>query len=120
MAGGAGGLLVSLWISSALVRFATVDLPITTATSSNMRVLAFTAGLAMLTALLFGTFPALQASRVDVNAGLREGGRGQTLGPKRIRMLDTLVIGQFALALILLISAGLLARSFSRLIATNP
>jgi putative ABC transport system permease protein len=119
-AGGAAGALVAFWFRDALVRFATVNLPITGSASSSLTLIAFTAALAMLTALLFGIFPALQASLVEVNVGLREGGRGQSLGPKRARVLDALVTAQFALALILLIGAGLLARSFSRLIATNP
>lgn len=118
--GGGAGLLLSFWATTVLVNIATVNLPLANTSYSSLGVIAFTAVLSAITALLFGMFPALQASRVEVNEGLREGGRGQTAGRRRGRTLNALVIAQFALALVLLVGAGLLARSFSRLLATNP
>ncbi len=117
--GGALGLLLSLWAANALVHFAPT-LPLAGETHVDSRVLLFTLALSLFTALIFGIFPALQASQVEVSEGLREGGRSQTAGRKQSRALNALVTAQFALALILLVGAGLLLRSFSRLLATNP
>ena len=80
-------------------------------------VLAFTAGLALLTGLLFGLVPAVRAYGMGLAAGMREGGRGSSANR---RMGSALVAAQFALSLILLIGAGLLLRSFARLESVNP
>ena len=80
-------------------------------------VLAFTAGLALLTGLLFGLVPALRAYGMGLEAGMREGGRG---GSANRRMGSALVAVQFALSLILLIGTGLLLKSFQRLESVNP
>ncbi len=118
--GGLLGQLLSFWTRSVLVHAAQLSLPITGVSDSSGRVLLFTFLLSLLTALVFGLFPSLQASQTDVIRGLREGGRSQTSGKKQGRTLTALVTAQFALALVLLIGAGLLLRSFSRLLATNP
>ncbi|MDQ2712074.1 MAG: ABC transporter permease, partial [Acidobacteriota bacterium] len=118
--GGLLGLLLSFWTKGVLVNAAQISLPITSVGDSSGRVLVFTFVLSLLTALVFGLFPSLQASQTDVIGGLREGGRSQTSGKKQGRTLSALVTAQFALALVLLIGAGLLLRSFSRLLATNP
>jgi putative ABC transport system permease protein len=81
-------------------------------------VLAFTVGLAVLTGLLFGLAPAWKTSRQDVQDTLREGGRG-TPGPAHHRVRNTLVVAQVSLALILLVGAGLLLRSFARVLAAD-
>ncbi|MEN3331160.1 MAG: hypothetical protein V7641_525 [Blastocatellia bacterium] len=78
----------------------------------NGTVLAFTAGVALLTGLLFGLTPALRAYKMGLAGGMREGGRGTT-GSRR--MNGALVAAQFALSLMLLIGAGLLFKSFQRL-----
>jgi len=80
-------------------------------------VLAFTAGLALLTGLLFGLMPALRAYGMGLAAGMNEGGRGSA-GNRRIN--SVLVAAQFALSLILLIGTGLLLKSFQRLESVNP
>jgi predicted permease len=80
-------------------------------------VLAFTAGLALLTGLLFGLMPALRAYGMGLAVGMREGGRGSA---SNRRLGSTLVAAQFALSLILLIGTGLLLKSFQRLAAVNP
>jgi putative ABC transport system permease protein len=74
----------------------------------------------MLTGIIFGTFPALQLSRVDLNTTLREEGRGSSAGHTRARMKSLLVVGQVALCLLLLLAAGLLLRSFVQLLRIDP
>ncbi|HJQ25490.1 MAG TPA: ABC transporter permease [Blastocatellia bacterium] len=80
-------------------------------------VLAFTAGLALLTGLLFGLVPALRAYGMGLAAGMNEGGRGSSSNQ---RLGSALVAAQFALSLILLIGTGLLLKSFQRLESVNP
>jgi predicted permease len=80
------------------------------------RVLAFTAGLTILTGLLFGMMPALRAYALGIDGGLREGSRGAT---SHRRLNSALVAVQFALSLVLLIGAGLLLKSFQRLESVN-
>jgi predicted permease len=82
-------------------------------------VLAFTLGVSVLTGLAFGLVPAVQAWRTDVNAALKEEGRGDT-GGHRKWLQHSLVVSEVALALVLLIGAGLLIKSFSRLLDVNP
>ena len=84
--------------------------------SLSGRVLAFTAGLAILTGLLFGMMPALRAYAMGIESGLREGSRGTT---SHRRLNSALVAVQFALSLVLLIGAGLLLKSFQRLESVN-
>jgi putative ABC transport system permease protein len=84
--------------------------------SLSGRVLAFTAGLTILTGLLFGMMPALRAYAMGLESGLREGARG-TVSHRRLN--SALVAVQFALSLVLLIGAGLLLKSFQRLESVN-
>ena len=84
--------------------------------SLSGRVLAFTAGLSVLTGLLFGLMPALRAYAMGIETGMREGARG-TVSHRRLN--SALVAVQFALSLVLLIGAGLLLKSFQRLGAVN-
>jgi putative ABC transport system permease protein len=76
--------------------------------------------LSVVTGLFFGVVPALQASRPDLNETLKEGGRGGTSGPGRHRLRSALAIGEIALALVLLVGAGLMFRSFQRLLSVDP
>ncbi|HWP41819.1 MAG TPA: FtsX-like permease family protein, partial [Blastocatellia bacterium] len=85
----------------------------------DLMVLAFTAAVAIATGLLFGLAPARQAYRLGLEAGLREGMRGGTSASAR-RTSSALVAAQFALSLLLLVGAGLLLKSFQRLISVNP
>ncbi len=75
-------------------------------------VLTFLVGVCLLTAVLFGLAPALHVARADVHDALREGGRGGTSGRRARRFTSTLVVGQLALAVVLLTGAGLMIRSF--------
>jgi putative ABC transport system permease protein len=83
-------------------------------------VLALTGLIALLTALAFGTIPALRASRVHPQEVLRESTRGASAGLGRSRLLRTSVIVQIALALVLLLGSGLMIRTLSRLLASDP
>ncbi len=78
-------------------------------------VLAFAFGLSVLTGIAFGVLPALSAVKGDLAASMHEGGRGATVGTHRLRMRGALMVTEVALALVLLVSAGLLLRSFQYL-----
>lgn len=81
---------------------------------------AFTAGVSLLTGILFGLVPALRAARPDLNEGLKESGRGNAMSARRKRLGNALVAGEVALSLVLLVGAGLLLQSFIRLQRTDP
>jgi putative ABC transport system permease protein len=87
--------------------------------SLNAPVLIFTAAVAMLTGMLFGLAPALRAYKLGLGAGMREGLRGSA-GRSSRRLNSALVAAQFALSVILLIGAGLLLKSFQRMLEVNP
>jgi len=118
-----GGLL-GLGLSWAATRyFATLgnnNLPQGMPITMDARVLLFMLAISILTGILFGIFPALQLSRTNVNQTLRDEGRGSTGGHRRMQLRGLLVVGQVALSLMLLIGAGLLVRSFSRLLCVEP
>jgi putative ABC transport system permease protein len=82
--------------------------------------LGFTAAIAILTGILFGLAPAIDLSKTDLASALREGGRGNALGFRRNRLRSALVVGEVALALVLLSGAGLLMRSFYQLQSIDP
>jgi putative ABC transport system permease protein len=86
----------------------------------DARVLLFALTISLLTGIIFGIFPALQLSRIDVNATLRDEGRSYTGDRRRARLKSFLVVGQVALSLVLLIGASLLVRSFGALLNVNP
>src|SRR5262245_38031061 len=117
MVGGGGGILLAQWAIDALRTLGPEQLPRLQAVSIDGRILLFTLGVTLLTGVLFGLAPALQAGQFNLNALLKEGGRG---GGQRRRLRDTLVITEVALALALLAGAGLLIRSFWKLQQTDP
>jgi putative ABC transport system permease protein len=84
------------------------------------QVFGFNMGVSLLTGIVFGLFPALEACKTDVDRTLREQGRGQTATGRRIRVRGALVAAQVALALVVLIGAGLLINSFARLQTVSP
>jgi predicted permease len=83
-------------------------------------VMGFTLAVSFLTAVLFGLTPALRASRGALNDSLKEGGRGPAVSREGSRLRDGIVLAEVALALILLVGAGLLIRSFLRLLNVDP
>jgi len=119
LAGGGLGLLVAYWGVRALEQWGGASLPAMQGIGIDAWVLAFTLGVSVLTGLAFGLVPAVQAWRTDVNAALKEEGRGDS-GGHRKWLRQFLVVSEVALALVLLIGAGLLLKSFSRLRDINP
>jgi putative ABC transport system permease protein len=111
--GGVLGLLLAAWGSEALLQINPVEIPHLKDFSLNGQILGFTLGISLITGLIFGIAPALQASKPDVNRTLKEGGRDSQTGGRRIRSL--LIVAEVALAVVLLVGAGLLLKSFMRL-----
>jgi predicted permease len=111
-AGAAAGLLFALWGSRLLVgQLSTSTTRVFLDLTIDWRVLAFTAAVAMLTAIVFGTAPALRATRVPPQDALKSGGRSVT-GERRLSLGNLLVIAQVALSLVLVVCAGLFVRTF--------
>jgi putative ABC transport system permease protein len=114
------GVVLAGWVLDLLVSRLPASFPRGTEIGLDGRVLAFTLVLAVLTGLGFGVAPALQAGRAELSEPLRDGGRGATGGRSRRRVLRGFVISEIALALVLLVSAGLLVRSLVQLYRVNP
>jgi putative ABC transport system permease protein len=119
-AGGLAGIALAWSLVRLLVAASPRDLPRVGEISVDPGVLAFTLGISILTGLLFGLAPALAATRQNPGAFLKEGGRGSTSGLAHNRLRGFLVVGEVALSLVLLVSAGLLVRSFIRLLQVAP
>jgi putative ABC transport system permease protein len=117
--GGIGGVLLAKWSLSLLVTFSAAYLPRADEIQVDVPVFAFTLAIALLTGLLFGMAPALQSGRLELTEALKEGGRS-TGGTERHHTLSSLVVGEVALAVVLLIGAGLLVNSFVRLQQVSP
>jgi predicted permease len=117
--GGALGLGLAFLGIDLLLAAIPIDLPFWMKLNVDNRVLFFSAGIALLTGLVFGTVPALQASNVDLNETLKEGGRSAS-GASQHRLRHLLVIAEVGLSLILLFGAGLMMRSFLRLQQVKP
>ena len=119
-AGGAAGLGLAAWGIKLLTALAPGDLPRITESGINVQVLIFTALVAVLTSILFGVIPALQAAKPALAASLNEGGRGGTETVSRGRLRSALIVTETALAMILLVGAGLLLRSLLDLGKVDP
>jgi putative ABC transport system permease protein len=117
--GGAGGLLLAKWSIDVLVAFGPSYIPRLSEVEVNVRVLCFTATLSVLAGILFGLVPALSGFSSTLNETLKGGSRTTTArSGQRTRRL--LVISEFALALMLVVGAGLLLHSFARLQQVDP
>jgi putative ABC transport system permease protein len=116
--GGGLGLVLAAWGSSALGRLVALYLPRAGEIELSLPVLGFTAFLIILTGIVFGLLPALQTSRADLQGVLKDSGRG-TAGAPRTRLRAALVVAEVAVALMLLAGAGLMLRSFQRLMAVE-
>ena len=110
--GGGLGLLVATWGMAPLARYIPKRLPGLASVHLDWKVLLFTAGLSVLTGLLFGSLPALFASKPDLLSALKEGGRSAEQGASRRGFRNALVVTEQALAVILLVGAGLALKSF--------
>ena len=118
MVGGGLGLLLALWGTEALVAFIPDVLPRTEDIGIDGGVLTFTLAMSLATGVIFGLVPAMQASKPDLNESLKEGGRTSQSGRHRAR--GVLVVVEVALALVLLIGAGLMIRSIYGLRGVAP
>ena len=118
--GGALGLLLAWWGVEALVALSPRELVNLESVRLSLPVLGFTLGVSFFTGLVFGLAPALEAARLNTSESLKEGGRGTTAGGRSRRLRSVFVVAEIALALVLLVSAGLLVRSFIRLQAVDP
>jgi putative ABC transport system permease protein len=118
-AGGILGLGLAVWSKNLLLRQILDNIGLPHEIQLDAGVLVFTLLTTLLTAVLFGLAPALHATRTGSWSAMQEGGRGG-MGRARHRTQGTFVIVEFGLALILLVGAGLLLRSFAKLLATDP
>lgn len=120
LGGGILGLLVGSGVLAALVQLSADVFPLGFPVQLDGRVLAITLTVALLTSVVFGLVPALHASRVDVQAALAESGTRAIAGGHGQRARRLLVVGEVAMGVVLLVSAGLLLRTFLHLRALNP
>ncbi|HKP84165.1 MAG TPA: ABC transporter permease [Pyrinomonadaceae bacterium] len=117
--GGAVGLLLAVWWSDLLVALGKEDIPRAVHVGLDWRVLGFTLGLSLLTGLIFGLAPAFHSSKSELVESLKEGGRGTSEGARRNRVRNMLVVTELAIAVMLLVGAGLLIKSLWRLRNVN-
>jgi putative ABC transport system permease protein len=120
MFGGALGILIAFWSIDILVKLSPTNIQGMSNIGINLSVLAFTLGISIFTGLIFGLAPAIQASNPDLQETLKDTSRGVTSGSYTNRLRGLLVVSEFALSLMLLISAALLIRSFMRLQDVDP
>jgi putative ABC transport system permease protein len=123
LAGGVLGLVLALWgvdlLVAAIPAAQLAQMPYLRNLSLNPDVLLFALGLSLATGILFGLTPALAASRADLQEAMKEGGRASvSRGPRRLR--DLLVVSEVALALVLLVGAGLLMKSLTAMLKVDP
>lgn len=118
-AGATLGVAVAAWLLVGVTRLAGNQVPRLEDVAIDGRVLLFAVGVALLTGITFGLAPALHAVKAEISQMLRAGGRGAgTPGANRTR--STIVVVELALAMVLLVGAGLLTRSFTRLLSVDP
>ena len=118
--GGVLGMLLAWWGVDFLIALSPKDLTGLKDVGLDYRVLLFTLSVSVLTGILFGLAPAMEASRPNLNESLKEGGRGAVSAARSHRWRNAFVVVEVALALVLLIGAGLMIRSFARLEGVNP
>ncbi|HEV3149893.1 MAG TPA: ABC transporter permease [Acidobacteriaceae bacterium] len=112
------GLLLAAWGTHAALKLVPMALPRVNEIGLDFRVLAFTMGISLLSGTLFGLVPAWKTSQSDPQTALKEGGRG--VSGTRSRTQSAFVVAEMAVALVLLIGAGLMVRSLSRLAKVDP
>ncbi|MDX6304394.1 MAG: putative transport system permease protein [Blastocatellia bacterium] len=120
LAGGLLGLILAVWWSDLLVSLGKKDIPRAFQVGLDWRVLGFTLGVSILTGIIFGLVPAIHSSKTQLTETLKEGGRGSGEGARRNRIRGVLVVGELAIAVILLVGAGLLIQSLWRLRQVSP
>ncbi|HEV2885146.1 MAG TPA: ABC transporter permease [Pyrinomonadaceae bacterium] len=118
--GGVLGALLAVWGVELLVKLSAGSIPSTAQVNIDLTVLGFTLAVSVLTGLLFGLAPALRTMKLNLSESLKEGGRAAGETSPRNRTRSVLVVIESAVAVVLLIGAGLLIRSFVELQNTNP
>jgi putative ABC transport system permease protein len=116
--GGSLGLSFACLAVPVVLRYLPADLPRASEIAVDGRVLAFTSLLSLFTGILFGLLPLLQSRQVNASDSLKEGGRTMVSGQSRVR--SALIVGQVAIALVLLTGAGLMAKSLWTLLRVSP
>jgi putative ABC transport system permease protein len=120
LGGGAAGVALAWWLVNAAVKLMPLDIPRMQDASIDGSVLLFDLTLSLLTGILFGVLPAWRLSRSMPAQALRDGSRTVTGGGGRNRVHNGLVVAQTAIGLVLLLSSGLLIRSFIRILNVDP
>jgi predicted permease len=120
LAGGAAGILLAKVGIKSLLALAPENLPRLTGIGIDSRALAFTLGISLLTGIIFGLLPAWSASRLALGDDLKESGRTMAGSRTSLRLRRTLVVSETGLAILLLVGAGLLIRSFQRMQSVSP
>ena len=118
--GGAIGVIFAWWGINLLIALKPANLPRLDEVGVDLRVFGFTLGISLLTGLIFGLLPAWTASRVAVGSGLKEGARGASASRSQQRLRNAFVVGELAVALVLLVGAGLLVKTFWKLRNVDP
>jgi len=117
--GGALGIILAYWGVKGLVHFIPPSVPKLAVIGLDSRVLALSAGVSLLTGLIFGILPAIQISKSDPQDALKENGKRATGDRKKQRARDVLVVVEVALSLVLLTGAGLTIKSFYKLASSS-
>ena len=120
LAGGILGLVLAVWWSDLLVALGKENIPRAMQVGLDWRVLGFTLLVSVLTGVVFGLVPALHSSKTELTESLKEGGRSGAEGARRNRIRGVLVVGELAIAVVLLVGAGLLIQSLWRLRQVSP
>ena len=118
--GGLAGALLAIWGLDLLRALGSQTVPRIAEANLDLRVLLVTLVASVVTGILFGLVPAIASAKPELTEALKEGGRGSTTGTRRNRVRNALVIAEVALALVLLVGAGLLLKSFVRLQNVDP
>ncbi len=120
LVGGGLGLVLALWGTRALIAISPQGLIDQHGVGVSLAVLGFTFGLTLVTGIVFGLVPALEAARFDLNESLKEGGKNLGGGSRAHRLRNLFVVTQVAMALVLLVGAGLFMKSLNRLQSVDP
>ncbi len=120
LVGAAVGTILSLWGLEFLRHIGARTIPRLAEVNIDPTVLAITAIIAVGTGILFGLAPSLASAKPELTEALKEGGRGSTAGTRRNRLRNGMIVAEIALALVLLVGAGLLIKSFVRLQHVDP
>ena len=118
--GGALGIVLAEFGTQALLSLVPANIPRLSTTEVDWRVLMFAVSISVVSGVVFGMAPAWFARKLNVNDGLKESGRSGTQGRHHRHLRTAFVVAQFSLALVLLVGAGLLIRSFQRVLKVDP